>query len=47
MKLVAVIAARVEMERSAGHLFCRQRMVDCAEIVVLVFAHQDPRRQQR
>ncbi len=29
------------------HLFFRQRTVDCSEIIVLVFAHQDPRRQWR
>jgi hypothetical protein len=30
-----------------GHLFFRQRTVDYAEIVILVFAHQFPRRQWR
>jgi hypothetical protein len=29
------------------HLFFRQRTVNCAEIVVLIFAHQVPRRQWR
>src|SRR5713226_4183289 len=33
--------------RAPFHLFFRQRTVDCAEIVVLVFAHQVPRRQWR